>query len=118
MHKKNKHRLGIILFCMIAERAIAQVDIDSGNYMLPYCKASIAGDLNVWVGRCAGVIEALIWIVSSIEGSDRFCPPRPLPPKQAVRVVVPYMEQHPDQLHLDIKVLALRALQQAWPCPK
>jgi hypothetical protein len=54
---------------------------------------------------------------SSIEGSDRFCPPR-VPPQQAQRVVVLYMEQHPEQLHLDFKVLALRALQQAWPCPK
>ena len=112
-----------ILFCTIAERAVAQMDTDSGYFMLPNCKAamvgSIAGErLNVWAGRCAGVIESLTWTGSSIEGSNRFCPPQPVPTEQALRVVILYMEQHPKQLHLDLKVLALRALQQAWPCPK
>ena len=111
-----------ILFCTIAGRAIAQMDFDSGNFMLPPCKAAIEGPsagprLNVWAGQCAGVIDGLKWIGSSIEGSDKFCPPR-VPPEQAQRVVVRFMEQHPEQLHLDFKVLALRALQQAWPCPK
>jgi hypothetical protein len=115
-----------ILFCTIAGRAIAKIDINSGNFLLPYCKAAIsekrAEDLKAWdaaaVGRCEGLIEALRWVGSSIEGSNRFCPPEPSPIGQSLRVVILYMEQHPEQLHLDFKELALRALKQAWPCPK
>jgi hypothetical protein len=114
-----------ILFCtIVAERVpSAQMDYDSGNFMLPHCKAALEGAsagprLNVWAGQCAGVINGLRWIGSSIEGGDKFCPPQRVPPAQEQRVVILYMEQHPEQLHLDFKVLALRALQQAWPCPK
>ena len=58
-----------ILFCTIAGRAIAQMDFDSGNFMLPPCKAAIEGPsagprLNVWAGQCAGVIDGLKWIGS------------------------------------------------------
>ena len=112
-----KHmRLLAILLCTSAERAVAQIDFGSGNFMLPHCKAAIASTgLSVFTGQCGGVIDALIFMGSSIEGSGRFCPP-PIPPVQGVRVVVFYMERHPELLHLDFKVLALRALQEAWPC--
>ena len=67
----------IFPICAMARSAIVQNrmarDTDSGNFMLPNCKAamvgSIAGErLNVWAGRCVGVIEALTWTGSSIEG--------------------------------------------------
>jgi hypothetical protein len=105
-----------ILLLLVAERAAAQIDFGSGNHMLPHCKAAIArNDLTVFSGQCGGVIDALIFTGSSIEGSGRFCPP-PIPPVQGLRVVVLYLERHPALLHLDFKVLALRALQEAWPC--
>ena len=105
-----------ILLSTFAEHATAQIDIDSANFMLPHCKAAIARkELSVFAGQCGGVIDALIFMGSSIEGSGRFCPP-PIPPVQGLRVVVLYMERHPELLHLDFKVLALRALQEAWPC--
>jgi len=58
-----------ILFCTIAQRALAQMNFDSGNFMLPACKALIEGPsagprLNVWAGQCAGVIDGLKWIGS------------------------------------------------------
>ena len=64
------------------------MDFDSGNFMLPHCKAAFEGAsagprLNVWAGQCAGVIDGLKWIGSSIEGSDTFFPPR-VPPGQAL----------------------------------
>ena len=85
--------------------------------MLPPCKAAVAGKPDVWAGECGGVIDALIWIAPALEESNRFCPPL-MPSQQSQRVVVLYMERHPEQLHRDFKALALRALQEAWPCPK
>jgi hypothetical protein len=58
-----------ILFCMIAERAIAQANFEQGP-------------LKDWVGECAGVIANLISNGPSVEGSGRFCPPV-VPPRQA-----------------------------------
>ena len=37
---------------------------------------------------------------------------------QAVRIVVTYMEKHPDQMHEQFAYLALLALRDAWPCKK
>jgi Rap1a immunity proteins len=35
---------------------------------------------------------------------------------QAVKAVVAYIDQHPERLHERFEVLALEAMQQAWPC--
>ena len=102
----------VILFCMIAERAIAQANFEQGP-------------LKDWVGECAGVIANLISNGPSIEGSGRFCPPV-VPPRQALMagllVLGLYLQRHPEQLHLqshlECKIVALPALQEAWPCPK
>ena len=100
-----------IMFCMIAERAIAQTISDS--------------ELPPLLRQCAGVIGDLISIGPSIEGSGRFCPPV-VPPRQTLMaglmVLGLYLQRHPEQSHLDshldCKVVALRALQEAWPCPE
>ena len=85
-----------ILFCTFAKRSIAQVDSNSGNFMLPHCKVAIASTgLTIFAGQCAGVIDALIVIGASIEASGRFCPP-PIPPVHGQRIVVRYLERHPE----------------------
>jgi hypothetical protein len=100
---------------------LAVQDFESGNYMLPHCKAltddgqTVGG---VWEGECAGIVHALLWLSTTLPDDIKFCPPQGVTARQAERVVVRYLEAHPEQLHRDLNDLALMALDQAWPCPK
>jgi hypothetical protein len=105
----------IALFVLLSPASFGAADIDSGNHLLPFCKALLDGRPHgAMAGFCAGVIETLI----SLKDEDLFCTPAGSTREQSQRVVVRYLENHPDQLHLDFKQLALSALQQAWPCRK
>ncbi len=46
------------------------------------------------------------------------CIPNNVVTVQAVRVMVRYMEARPQKMHEPFVVLALEALQDAWPCRK
>ena len=39
-------------------------------------------------------------------------------PEQTALVVVKYLADNPQNLHLDSNVLVMRAIEDAWPCPK
>jgi hypothetical protein len=98
--------------------AFATSEYDSGNSMLPHCKALVEGKPpGFWGGHCAGIIDTWSFVSTSLPESDRFCAPN-VPPLQAQRVVVRWLETHPENLHLSFKGLALSALKEAWPCPK
>jgi hypothetical protein len=38
--------------------------------------------------------------------------------QQEVKVVIRYMEAHPETLHEPLSVLAINALSETWPCKK
>lgn len=96
-------------------------DFSSGNFMLPYCKAAVAGSIapsNTYFrgGVCYGEVSALMYLAQSLHPKLTFCPPSGVTGKQAVQVVVRDLEAHPEDLHQDFVTLALAALHQAWPC--
>jgi hypothetical protein len=108
-----------LLIFTSAGPVLAEQNFDSGNYMLPHCKALVDGrSLSVWEGHCGGLIDGLVWVGSSLPGGGRFCPPAGAPPEQAHRVVVGYLDRHPEKLHQGFKGLAFEALKEAWPCSK
>jgi hypothetical protein len=111
----------ILICCGFARPVFAEQDFHSGKNMLPHCKTLVVEDKppRFWEGQCAGVIDALVWVRDPfLADAYRFCAPADIPPSQAHRVVLTYLEQHPEKLHQDFKGLAFEALQQAWPCPK
>jgi hypothetical protein len=104
--------------------------MDGVNYMLPYCKltyeqAAKRGTFTTaqW-GRCLGLIEgASILLTLRKDGIvettiDALC--ADIPPgvekEQAMRVVVRYADQHPNQIRRSLLLLAVDALHEAWPC--
>lgn len=112
---------GMLLAAFVSTAAVAQqgkVDTSSGNNMLPSCKMAIDGQgpMDVWAAHCSGVIAALTYVSPALSDDERFCPPQGYSVLQARRIVVRYMETHPEDLHTNYIVLALRALQRAWPC--
>jgi hypothetical protein len=90
----------------------------SADHMLPACKAFIADDAprDIYVlfeaGRCVGLMQGLGY-ASRLVG---VCPPAEVTFAQMARVAVTYFEARPERTHEDFRVLAIEAMQKAWPC--
>ena len=96
-------------------------DIQSGNYFLPACKASIARTANhlsdaYEQGICVGVIETLLDVGEILSPPHRFCSPAGVTTGQALRVSVAFLEANPHRLHESFVVLTVEAFGRAWPC--
>jgi hypothetical protein len=63
-------------------------------------------------GYCTGLVNGVT------NASPRVCPDEAVTTGQTLRVVVKYLEDHPEELHLDNAVLVEKALAKAFPCVK
>ena len=63
-------------------------------------------------GFCYGVVETLVITRSDV------CVPQGTSPREAVRVVVQYIDNRPAQVNETFFGLAWSALKSAWPCRK
>ena len=97
-------------------------DIDSANYMLPYCKLtyqqaakSSPTIASMWV-RCVRLIEGAWLMLLTRIGGPCVDIPESVTNEQMMRVVTRYREMHPSQTHQRLGLLALDALHEAWPC--
>ncbi len=92
-------------------------DYYSGNYMLPHCEHyATVNRLDVLAGRCGGIIETILFLGKDLPISYKICAPKQVVPLQAGLVVVNYMKNHPEELHMPFKWIAIRALRLAWMC--
>jgi hypothetical protein len=109
-------RAGVVLFSLygLVSPSMAQPTFNS-----PHCKNLAEMDTapGVWEGQCAGVIEGFMLLGDVLPKHLQFCPPDGMPPIAADLIVVKYLDDHPENLHLDFRLLALAALHEAWPCP-
>jgi hypothetical protein len=75
-------------------------------------------------GYCTGFVHGITKTSTLYEVSGRLTSPVVCLPKsgvqngQAARVLVKYLKEHPEDLHLDSGVLAVLALRDAFPCAK
>lgn len=74
-----------------------------------YCHGLLRGIRNAVI-----VYEDIIF--SKIELNGLFCMPRDISGKQSIRVVVKYLNDHPEKLHEYDALLAMSALKEAFPC--
>lgn len=110
-------------FCVFSSAALAQYDTSSGKFFLEACRAVANNDLtpsnpNFFIsGACAGQLEALHWVADALQDKQlRSCPPKTITRRQAAKVVVTYMDQHPAILDKPLSALILVALAETWPC--
>jgi hypothetical protein len=107
---------------ILAWQANAEPAIDSGDAMLPFCKKAIIGQSSgpvppeAWL--CLGKIDSLRRIRTVLKEEFASCAPDSVTNDQALRVVVKYLEENPKFLHQHFDLLALIAMQDAWPCKK
>lgn len=131
-------RMAIIcgaLALTIATASAVEIN-DSVKFMLPYCKivvgrndeksADSAKAFNS--GRCAGAIETIIMMMNLLkmeqEAGVRHNPPlcADIPADvrygQLLEVVVTYSKMHPEVMRQPFGIVAMTALNQAWPCKR
>ena|SRR5579863_1997121 len=81
------------------------------NELVPQCDAA-----NFQGGICYGMITAMAFVGPILPPELTFCPPAGDTNAQDVRVVLHYIEQHPERRHEDIRLLAVEAFRSVWPC--
>ncbi|QWB08742.1 Rap1a/Tai family immunity protein [Pseudomonas syringae] len=101
-----------------------------GNGLLSACQTTIRfsddGTKKVDpfdVGQCTGIVEgvegAIFVLNDSVAANMKTCyPVNGTTNIQKARIVVKYLQEHPDQLHLPAAALALISYIKAFPCKK
>ena len=83
----------------------------TANEMMPGCREFLTDGSNFYLqGFCAGILAGLSYTDS------HGCVPNAVTTGQVVRVVVKYIDSHPERMHEDFGALALEALRSAFPC--
>ncbi len=107
-----------------ASVALAQQSTDdtSANSVFLGCKAFTEGraanaQLSMLGNFCSGVVHGLAGVgqyLSPLEWQS--CVPANSTAQQLARVVITYIEAHPQRMHEDFRRLTLEAFHYAWPC--
>ncbi len=125
-----KNILAVLLFLTLAAPAVVQptnaqkpsTDIRqiTGNEFLEMCRGN-----NFEQGYCLGYIVGLGDGISGLQilEVDRsrwspICRPKGVTAAQLRDVVVKYIDDHPEERHTVMMVLAVVAMRAAWPCPR
>ena len=82
------------------QKAIRLVDFDEATHADAF-----------YISSCTGFIHGLMAVPNTI-----FCMPVNVSTNQVMRVLVTYLHEHPEDLHLAKGELALDALADAFPC--
>lgn len=98
----------------------ASQEATTGEGLLGSCQISVR-DMddrnhkeNAFEAYREGYCDGLVYGISN--ASPRVCPDKEVTNGQSVRVVLKYLQDHPEELHLDNAVLVERALALAFPC--
>jgi hypothetical protein len=116
----------VALVGTLASGSVMAID---GNVLLSSCQTTIKysdGNNNVSpleVGQCTAMVEgvegAIFVLNDSVSSNMKTCyPVAGTTNIQKARIVVKYLQEHPDQLHLPASMLTLIAYKAAFPCKK
>jgi len=113
----------VLLLLALGGAAHAQVDVID---LLPSCKKvyanpeaqkNMTSGESLSFGYCLGVVTSIFDLGPRLSSDEKFCPPQASSPRDAMRVIVSYVEAKRGSKE-SLYVLGLEALQQAWPCKK
>lgn len=113
---------GIVLAALLSAQGSWAGSYYTGYKLLEYCHLHLKPEGSSAAGVCSGYIRAVTdttidW--SSTTGFDsQVCVPDKVTLERMKKIVVKYLEEHPDQLRLGAASLVLIALNQAFPCNK
>jgi hypothetical protein len=111
----------LIVFAILFVAPKAHASSTTGNDLTDYCATSDRGVGNFKDGMCMGYIlgakDALDATFVVNQMSPAYCLDENVTNGQIVKVVVKYMNGHPETLHYGAQTLILLALDGAFPCP-
>ena len=107
-------------FVTINSTGVIAQSSNTGSVLLEECALAIETDTADWdtleaykAGLCNGIVSG---VLSTSVFLSAVCTPPEVTVRQAGRVVLTYLNDHPEELHESDATLALRALQEAFPC--
>ena len=130
--------LGLLVGLLMAPaaQAIEPIDFNTGMELLAACRVAVQAHAAERIrdaaegyraGLCDGYVFGMVAMAldEGINAAARglppsyFCYPTPswIQLEPVERVIVRYLESHPERLHLDRNTLFIEALRQAFPCP-
>jgi hypothetical protein len=110
-----------IALCIVVAtvgQCFAQV---TGNEILKDCQVNLHNPNSTMIDAqniafCQGFLWAIQRVGYDLTEPYRFCRPDEGTLKQGSLVLLKYLNDHPEQLHEDAVLLAVRAFRAAWPC--
>lgn len=111
----------VALVGLLASGAAMAAD---GNDLIKWCQEvnsdNAATKSSFGSGYCMGTMSTVNTLVNYINSglSVEMCPPPEITNEQMARIVVKYLQQNPEVLHLDATALTVSALRTAYPCKK
>jgi hypothetical protein len=124
-----KPTLAPALFALLAFTAPARADATdaSGTMFYQSCMAGASimegnppSDALDKAPMCFGAVTAIINLEPFLKPEFAMCPPEgsKISYGQMILVIADYLKKHPEQLHKNFHMLAMLALNTAWPCGK
>ena len=112
-----RYTVAAAVFLSASAASAVEDAILSADQMLPACRAFLADNApsdidGVFQGGALHRTYARAWI--SVAALWRLSTRVTL--AQRARVAVTYVEARPERMHEDFRVLAVEAMQKAWPC--
>ena len=113
------------LLCLIDAALIgsatAQSNVQGVNLAFLGCKGFVEdqaknAELVSAANFCSGVVHGLAYVGKILPPEQQSCAPPTSDARQLARVVINYIEAHPQRMHEDFRMLTLEAFHQAWPC--
>jgi hypothetical protein len=95
--------------------------VDTGEDAQSYCRLLVEGSFHDYgdarsAGSCEGMIEATMLFSPNLPADVRACPPMQGSVLESAKVLLQYLDKHPDRLNEAGITLAIEAFRDAWPC--
>ena len=113
------------LLCLIEAALIGsatgQSNVQGTSLAFLGCKAFVEdqaknAELVSAANFCSGVVHGLAYVGKILPAELIFCTPPTSDARQLARVVINYIEAHPQRMNEDFRTLTLEAFHNAWLC--
>ncbi len=108
----------VALLYLLPSPVLCESPVLTGREVHNGCRNFISNTNNnlFYQGVCTAIVDDVAYYSWALTDELKICPPRGTTLGQATRMVVNYMDAHPERLNEDFRIIAIDALRAAWPC--
>ncbi len=108
----------VALLYLLPSPVLCESPVLTGREVHNGCRNFISNTNNnlFYQGVCTAIVDDVAYYSWALPDELKICPPRGTTLGQATRMVVNYMDAHPERLNEDFRIIAIDALRAAWPC--